>query len=258
MRMQRLKLEVENCLKDIIQAHRERQNHGDSLLELMVREAYHDNEESSSKLTTQQLMDECKTFFFAGHDTTALLLAWTMMLLAAYPSWQERARHEILNTCGAEIPSAESLGKLKILGMILNESLRLYTPASLLARQAFRDNNLGELRIPKGLSIWIPTLAIHHNKEIWGADADEFKPERFAEGVSKACKHPMGFVPFSSGPRSCVGQALAIMETKLVLALILTRFTFRLSPNYRHAPVFVLTLKPKYGIHLILEKLRHL
>lgn len=114
MRMQRLKLEVENCLKDIIQAHRERQNHGDSLLELMVREAYHDNETSSSKLTTQQLMDECKTFFFAGHDTTALLLAWTMMLLAAYPSWQERARHEILNTCGAEIPSAESLGKLKI------------------------------------------------------------------------------------------------------------------------------------------------
>jgi cytokinin trans-hydroxylase len=139
--------------------------------------------------------------------------------------------------------------------MILNESLRLYTPASLLARQAFKDIKLGELRIPKGLSIWIPTLAIHHDKEIWGEDANEFKPQRFAEGVSKACRHPMGFLPFSYGPRSCVGQALAMMEAKLVLTLILTRFTLRLSPNYRHAPVFVLTLKPKYGIHLILENI---
>ncbi|XP_057832478.2 cytokinin hydroxylase [Cryptomeria japonica] len=254
-KIRKLKFEVENSLQDIIQARvdeyeEQKKSYGDDLLGLMLSQAY---EGKSKKLRMQQVIDECKTFFFAGHDTTAMLLAWTMMLLASNPSWQEKARNEILTVCGTDLPDIDSLANLKIVGMIVNESLRLYTPASLLARQAQRDMKIGGLRIPKGLSVWIPTLAIHHDKEIWGTDADEFKPQRFAEGVAKACKHPMGFLPFSYGPRSCVGQNYTLMETKLVLALILTRFSFRLSPNYKHAPVFVLTLKPKHGVHLILE-----
>ncbi|KAH9309144.1 hypothetical protein KI387_037055, partial [Taxus chinensis] len=260
-KIRKLKVEVENSVEDIIETRvgEKEKSYGDDLLGIMLSHAHlHDGEvdASKNKLTRQQIIDECKTFFFAGHDTTAMLLTWTMMLLAANPSWQDNARHEILTACGTQLPDADSLEKLKVLGMVVNESLRLYTPASLLARQALRDMKVGGITIPEGLSVWIPTLAIHHDKEIWGEDADEFKPERFAKGAGSACKHPMGFLPFSYGGRSCVGQTLAIVETKLVLALILTRFAFRLSPNYRHAPVFVLTLKPKYGLQLILQTIQ--
>jgi len=121
LRMRRLKSEVENCLNDIIEAHRqclhkEMNSHADNLLGLMLTQRYHDNE--ASKLTAQQLMDECKTFFFAGQDTTALLLAWTLMLLAAYPSWQEMARREILNICVTEVPDAKCAGQLKIVSKL--------------------------------------------------------------------------------------------------------------------------------------------
>ena len=141
------------------------------------------------------------------------------------------------------------------LGMILNELLRLYTPASLLPRQALENVKVGDLELPKGMSVWIPVVAIHHSKELWGEDANEFNPQRFSQGVQKACKHPMGFLPFSSGPRVCVGQSFAIMEAKVVVAMILSRFKFSLSPNYCHAPVCVLTLKPKHGVPIIFEHL---
>lgn len=141
------------------------------------------------------------------------------------------------------------------LQLIINESLRLYPPATLLPRMVFEDMELGgnnKLHIPKGLSVWIPVLAIHHSKELWGEDADEFKPERFA---GKSFAQTRNFLPFASGPRNCVGQAFAIMEAKIILAMLLSNFSFRISENYRHAPVNVLTLKPKYGVPVYLKPL---
>uniref|UniRef100_A0A5K0WZB9 Cytochrome P450 n=1 Tax=Nymphaea colorata TaxID=210225 RepID=A0A5K0WZB9_9MAGN len=139
------------------------------------------------------------------------------------------------------------------MGMILNESLRLYPPAALLPRQAFEDTMLGDLQIPKGLSIWIPVLAIHHSEELWGKDANEFNPERFAGRSFASGRH---FMPFAAGPRNCIGQAFAIMEAKVVLAMLLSSFSFTVSHNYRHAPVYVLTLKPKHGVQIDLKPLQ--
>jgi cytokinin trans-hydroxylase len=255
------KKQVESVLLEIIQARRDSVqvgrsvSYGNDLLGLMLAETERTISSSSMKLTNQQLMDECKTFFFTGHETTALLMTWTMMLLASSPEWQHKARAEALEVCEGNTPSAADLPKLKTLGMILNESLRLNTPASMLPRQAFKNVKVGDMELPKGMSVWIPVLAIHHSKELWGEDANEFNPQRFAEGVHNACKHRMGFIPFSSGPRVCVGQSFAIMEAKVMLAMILSRFKFTLSPNYRHAPVCVLTLKPKHGVPIIFEHL---
>ncbi|CAN6465540.1 unnamed protein product [Victoria cruziana] len=188
-----------------------------------------------------------------GHETTALLLTWTVMLLACNPYWQEKAREEVLRVCQGSPSSADHLSKLPLLGMILNESLRLYPPAALLPRQAFEDTKLGDLDIPKGLSIWIPVLAIHHSEELWGKDANEFNPERFASRSFALGRH---FMPFAAGPRNCIGQAFAIMEAKVVLAMLLSRFSFTVSHNYRHAPVYVLTLKPKHGLQIDLKPLQ--
>lgn len=139
--------------------------------------------------------------------------------------------------------------------MVINESLRLYPPATLLPRMAFEDIKLGDLFIPKGLSIWIPVIAIHHSEELWGNDANEFKPERFASKSTFA--QGRHFMPFAAGPRNCVGQTFAMMEAKIILAMLISKFSFNISDNYRHAPIVVLTIKPKYGVQVCLRPLDH-
>ncbi len=139
--------------------------------------------------------------------------------------------------------------------MILNEALRLFPPALDQVREVAMDVKLGDLDIPKGSTLYFPRLFIHHDPELWGTNVHEFKPERFANGVAKATKHPLAFMPFSFGPRFCVGQRFAMEEAKSILVVILRRFRFQLSSNYRHAPCFRGTLKPKYGVLVMLESL---
>ncbi|EPS57598.1 hypothetical protein M569_17219, partial [Genlisea aurea] len=248
-----LKSEVERLLMEIIQCRRDAveigrsSSYGNDLLGVLLER------EKSSELNLQLIMDELKTFFFAGHDTTALLLTWTALLLAQNPTWQDKVRAEVNHAWGVgggPTPSSvDQLSKLTTLNMVINESLRLYPPAALLPRTAFEDIQLDDLHIPKGLSIWIPVLAIHHSEEIWGEDANEFNPARFK--TSNPSRRT--FLPFASGPRNCLGQGFAMMEVKIILAILIARFKFAISENYRHAPVVVLTLKPKYGVRLRLS-----
>ncbi|XP_020217905.1 cytokinin hydroxylase [Cajanus cajan] len=248
-----MKKEVERLLMEIIESRKDcvemgRSNtYGNDLLGILLDEI----KKEGGGLNLQLVMDECKTFFFAGHETTALLLTWAFMLLASNPHWQEKVRAEVKEVFKGATPSVDQLSKLTLTHMVINESMRLYPPATVLPRTAFKDIQLGDLHIPKGLSIWIPVLAIHHSEELWGKDANKFNPERFA---SKSFM-PGRFIPFASGPRNCVGQSFAIMEAKIILAMLLSRFSFTISQNYRHAPVVILTIKPKYGVQLCLNPL---
>ncbi|KAJ1412760.1 Cytochrome P450 [Sesbania bispinosa] len=247
-----MKMEVERLLMEIIQSRKDcvemgRSNsYGNDLLGMLLNEIQKDG-----SLNLQLVMDECKTFFFAGHETTALLLTWTAMLLASNPCWQDKVRAQVKEVFNGGTPSVDQLSKLTLLHVVINESMRLYPPATVLPRMAFEDIVLGDLYIPKGLSIWIPVLAIHHSEELWGKDANEFNPERFA---SKSFM-PGRFIPFASGPRNCVGQTFAMMEAKIILAMLISRFSFTISENYKHAPVIVLTIKPKYGVQVCLKPL---
>ncbi|CAK8533232.1 unnamed protein product [Lathyrus sativus] len=247
-----LKMEVERLLMEIIQSKKDcvemgRSNsHENDLLGMLL-----DEYQKSGNLNLQLVMDECKTFFFAGHETTALLLTWTAMLLASNPTWQEKVRSEVKEIFNQGMPSVDQLSKLNVMHMVINESMRLYPPATLLPRMVFQDIVLGDLFIPKGLSVWIPVLAIHHSEELWGKDANEFNPQRFA---SKSFM-PGRFLPFASGPRNCVGQSFAMMEAKIILAMLVSRFSFTISENYKHAPITVLTIKPKYGVQIHLKPL---
>ncbi|KAH8939971.1 hypothetical protein BDL97_15G064500 [Sphagnum fallax] len=253
---------ISKSLKKIIQSRTDMVkganiSYGNDLLGLMLSAAIEETIIKGRKVHfgMQALIDNCKTFFIAGHETTSTLLTWTMMLLGSHIIWQERAREEVIKVCGhGDHPiDANMLDKLKTLTMILNETLRLFSPFSNLTREAAMDIKLGDLQIPKGLNLYIPRLAIHHDLELWGADVHEFKPERFVDGIAKASKNPLAFMPFSFGPRFCVGQGFALEEAKLVLVVILQRFRFHLSPNYRHAPYDKVTVKPKYGVPMILE-----
>lgn len=140
------------------------------------------------------------------------------------------------------------------LSMILNESLRLYPPIVATIRRAKADVDLGGCKIPLGTEVLIPILAIHHDQAIWGNDANEFNPSRFSEGVARAAKHPVGYIPFGLGVRQCIGQNLAILQTKLTLAIILQRYVLRLSPQYKHAPTVLMLLHPQYGAPVIFKQ----
>ncbi|XP_059635055.1 cytochrome P450 734A1-like [Cornus florida] len=227
-----------------------------SMKESVKRKELNSFPSSSSKITVNDIAEECKTFFFAGEQTTSNLLTWTTVLLAMHPQWQVQARDEVLKVCGPrDVPTKDDVVKLKTLSMILNESLRLYPPIVATIRRAKADVELGGCKIPCGTELLIPIVAVHHDQTIWGKDANEFNPARFSEGVARAAKHPVAFVPFGLGVRTCIGQNLAILQAKLTLAIILQRFTFRLAPTYQHAPTVLILLYPQYGAPIIFRRL---
>ncbi|PVH32654.1 hypothetical protein PAHAL_9G452200 [Panicum hallii] len=256
----KLERKLRGTLVQIIQSRlgSEGSLYGNDLLGLML-EACIPTEQGGKQqqisLSMDEIIHECKTFFFAGHEITALLLTWTVFLLSVYPEWQERLRKEVLREFGKDDPSGHNLSKLKEMTMILLETLRLYSPAVFTQRKTTTDMAVGEIKIPKGFGIIIPFAIMHRDKKVWDDNADEFNPLRFQNGVTKAAKVPHALLSFTIGPRSCIGQDFAMMEAKSVMAVILQKFSFTLSPDYVHAPVDLLTLQPKFGLPVILRRL---
>ncbi|XP_071729203.1 cytochrome P450 CYP72A219-like [Rutidosis leptorrhynchoides] len=209
----------------------------------------------NSGLKTQEIIEECKLFYLAGQETTLNLIVWTMVLLSQHTDWQTRARDEVLQVFGDKPPDFEGLRRLKIVSMISSEVLRLYPPVIQLGRTVHTETKLGDLTLPAGTLLQINVFHMHHDREIWGDNVKEFKPERFSDGVANVTGGQACYLPFSTGPRVCIGQNFAMLQTKMTIAMILQRFVFELSPSYSHAPHLVLTLQPQLGAYLNLRKL---
>ncbi|XP_052180952.1 cytochrome P450 734A1 [Diospyros lotus] len=258
----KLDKKIKKSLVDLIDRRREnsgseaQENGPKDLLGLMIQASLKGGAPASKIITVQDIAEECKSFFFAGGQTTSNLLTWTVVLLAMHPQWQVLAREEVLKVCGPrDVPSKDDIVKLKTLSMILNETLRLYPPTVATIRRAKADVELGGCKIPCGTELLIPILAVHHDQALWGNDANEFNPVRFSDGVARAAKHPVAFIPFGLGIRTCIGQNLAILQAKLTLAIILRRFSFSLAPHYKHAPAVLMLLYPQYGAPIIFRRL---
>ncbi|KAI8527473.1 hypothetical protein RHMOL_Rhmol12G0078300 [Rhododendron molle] len=232
----------------------EENNYGSDFLGSLIK-ANHDIDEKN-RISVDEMVDECKTFYFAGQETTNGLLAWSLFLLAIHTDWQEKARKEVFELFGQQNPNAEGIARLKIMSMILNETLRLYPPVINLLRRVEREVRLGKLIVPANTHVMLSILALHHDPELWGKDVDLFKPERFADGVAKATNNNIaGFIPFGFGPRICVGLNFAANEAKIALSMILQRYRFTLSPDYVHSPIQIVTIRPKNGIPIVFNKL---
>ncbi|KAJ7943302.1 Cytochrome P450 protein [Quillaja saponaria] len=155
-----------------------------------------------------------------------------------------------------EDPNPEDIARLKTMTMIINESIRLHPPVIGFDREVARKIKLGKLILPANLHLRIRNLALNHDPQLWGEDVNYFRPERFSQRIAKATNNnTAAFFPFGNGPRTCVGLNFALNETKIVLSMILQRYSFTLSPSYTHSPVRVLTIRPEHGIQIMLHSL---
>ncbi|KAL5558082.1 hypothetical protein UlMin_034293, partial [Ulmus minor] len=135
--------------------------------------------------------------------------------------------------------------------MIINESLRLYPPIATMLRKTSKNIKIGKLHVPANTHFLLPVIAVHHSTEIWGEDADKFNPLRFTEPR----KHLASYFPFGLGPRFCVGHNLAMAEAKIVLAMIVQLYCFRVSSTYVHAPMVLVTLQPQRGAQILFRRI---
>lgn len=227
----------------------------DDLLSVLMEATRKEMQEEGSGMSMEEVIDECKVFYSAGADSTARLLVWTIVCLSKHTDWQSRAREEVFQVMGHNDIDFEKLNHLKIINMILYEVLRLYPPAGMLLRATSKKMKLGNLTIPAWVHLTMPVIFHNHDTEIWGEDAKEFNPQRFSEGISNATKGLPVFIPFSWGPRTCIGQHFAMIEVKMAVAMILQNFSFELSPSYLHAPELYFLMRPQYGARIILQDL---
>lgn len=256
---EKLEKGIRDCIIEIILKREqltggdERSMKSDFLGKLL--EANHDTDKNKW-ISINDMVDECKTFYFAGHETTTSLLGWTVLLLAIHKDWQEKARTEVAQLFGQTKPDSDSIARLKVMNMIIEESLRLYPPVPAIKRKVEKEIQLGNFILPAHMELYIPPLALHHDPYIWGEDVHLFKPERFARGMAKATKNtPTAFMPFGFGPRTCVGLNFAIIEAKIALSMILQRYSFTLSPTYVHSPIQLFMIRPQFGVQIILHSI---
>ncbi|XP_009433200.3 cytochrome P450 4F11 isoform X2 [Pan troglodytes] len=213
-------------------------------------------DEDGKELSDEDIRAEADTFMFEGHDTTASGLSWVLYHLAKHPEYQEQCRQEVQELLKDREPIEiewDDLAQLPFLTMCIKESLRLHPPVPVISRCCTQDIVLPDGRvIPKGIVCLINIIGLHYNPTVW-PDPEVYDPFRFDQENIKE-RSPLAFIPFSAGPRNCIGQAFAMAEMKVVLALTLLHF--RILPTHtepRRKPELI--LRAEGGLWLRVEPL---
>lgn len=200
-------------------------------------------------LGDEEMIDQVATFVLAGHETTAAALAWTLWLLAAYPQVQARAAAEAREFL--RDPSYARMITLPFLRDICRESLRLYPPVPMIVRAAAQEENFRGRRVPRGAQVTISPWHLQRHERLW-EQPDSFDPDRWQRAQTRACAHA-AYLPFSAGPRICIGAAMARIELPLLLALLLDRWELA-TDGPPPVPMAHLTLRGRDGIRLRLAR----
>jgi len=203
-------------------------------------------DEDGSQMSTQQLRDETMTLFVAGHETTALTLAWTWYLLSGNPEAERKLHEELHAVLGGRSPEAADLERLPYLHAVVLESLRVFPPAYIMARTSVSPFSLGGYDFPAGSTVLASQWVTHRDPRHFD-EPESFRPERWLDGLEGRLP-PGAYFPFGDGPRRCIGQGFALLESSLVLAEIAQRFQFRLVPGTKVVPEPLVTLRPRDGI----------
>jgi cytochrome P450 len=207
------------------------------------------DEETGEGMSDVQLRDEVLTMLLAGHETTANSLSWTLYLLSLHPEIMGRMQAELDVVLSGRAPSVEDLGSLSYTAQVVKESMRLYPPVWMLARKSLTEREMSGYRIKKGAYVFFSPWAIHRNPKYW-PHPEAFDPERF--GPDREQPDRFTYLPFSRGQRQCIGDRFAEMESILVLATLLQKYSFSLVPGQKIEAEPSVTLRPRFGIKMSL------
>lgn len=241
---------LDETIYRIIEERRRKPDLHDDLLSMLL--AAQDTEGDGAQMTNLQLRDEVMTLFLAGHETTANALTWTWYLLSQNPEIETRFHAEVDRLPKGKVSSAEDMPLLTYTEKVFAESMRLFPPAWLIGRRALRDYEIPPYRIP-AQSLVLMSQYVMHRDERYYPDASQFDPERWTP-EAKASRPKFAYFPFGGGPRQCIGDGFAWMEGVLLLAAIGRTWKFRLVPGHPVEMQPLVTLRPKYGMKMILEK----
>ena len=212
----------------------------------------HVDPESGRAFTETELLDNLLTFVAAGHETTAITLAWALFLLAQHPAVEAQLRNEIGAIPATGVLGADSLASLTLTRRVIQETMRLCPAAPLLLRTARRVTTLGDIPLAAGTSVYLPIYALHRHESAWSSP-EQFDPDRFLPERVQA-QHRYAYLPFGAGPRACMGANLAMTEAVVLLAAMLRRARFSVPPGcgpWPPKPIVRVTLRPQGDIRML-------
>ena len=250
-RFNRSKETLDKVIYGIINERRKSgEDKGDLLSMLLMAQ----DEDDGATMSDEQVRDECLTLFLAGHETTANALTWTFYLLSKNPEKMAKLSEELNSVLpDGKIPSIEDLPNLKYTESVLAESMRLFPPAWAIGRLALEEHEFGGYEIPKGALVLLSPYIMHRDARFW-TDADEFVPERWEKLSIKEAGNKFIYFPFSKGVRSCIGEGFAWAEGILLIATLLRKWSLKLMPEQQIGLSPLMTLRPKYGMKMRIEK----
>jgi cytochrome P450 len=211
--------------------------------------------ETGGGMTPKEVRDQVVTIFMAGHETTSLALSWTWYLLSQHPAVEAKLHAELAAVLGGRTPANEDVANLRYTRMVIEESMRLFPPAHTFGRQPIADDEILGHRIPAGAEVLILPWLVHRKPSLW-EDPERFDPERFAPERT-AARPRFAYIPFGAGARICIGAAFAMTEAALILATIAQRYRLHLMPGHPVEPQGLITLRPRYGLRMILQRRAH-
>lgn len=218
-------------------------DHGD-LLSMLLRA----QDEDGSRMTDNQLRDEAMTIVLACHETTALALSWAWYLLSEHPDAEARLADELNDVLGDRDPTVSDTPQLRYAEAVIMETMRLYPPIFGVGRESIAACEVGGHALPAGSNVYMVPWVIQRDPRFFEAP-DAFRPERWLDGLQKRLPR-FAYFPFGGGPRLCMGQSFAMLESVLLLSTIAHNWRLNLVPGHPVELLPALTLRPKYGLRM--------
>jgi cytochrome P450 len=238
---------IDSVVRAIIDERRANPRDSDGLLTTLIEA--HDSENSGDD---DLLRDQVVAMIATGHESTACALAWAFYLVTQHPDVRERLYHEVDTVLGSRPPGLSDLQDLEYTGMVFEEAMRLYPPVWTISRVAAADDTVSGTRIRKGTTVMLSPYAMHRNPDIW-PEPEKFVPDRFRpSAVSQRHRH--SYFPFGGGPRVCLGNRFAMMEAKIMMAMVVQRYRLSVLPGQEVVAEPMITLRPRDGIGMRLDR----
>jgi cytochrome P450/NAD(P)-dependent dehydrogenase (short-subunit alcohol dehydrogenase family) len=238
---------IDKIISQIIEEHRSRHAERSDLISLLLESRH---PESGEPMSDQEVHDEVMTTFLAGHETTGSGLAWALYALAQHPAVLRQLREELDQQLGGRAPTLDDFPALPYLDQFIHESLRVYPPIWGFTRDLVASDEFGGFPIPANSSVFLSPYVTHRHPEFW-PNPEAFDPENFA--ASSAKRHKFAFFPFGGGMRKCIGLHTALLQMRVVIAMVAQHFDLSALPGHPIMRGAFISLRPLNGIRMVIK-----